>query len=199
MLYVNQEYITKVPTTNRGLQEVKVKFPTDAQWLEYFRGRKVIEKSLGRKQSENILVGAEAAAEKLFSAIQVSGDIDQAGMELVVRRLATVSVQNVEADAGSYTVHLMSFVGTAVHTVRMPSAAHLRRVDQATRVIDLPYGAAEIRVNLEIFAEIYAEIGQPLTGYGEGMQVPITHKHAVVQAAVTELRNDMEGGEENFL
>jgi hypothetical protein len=72
----------------------------------------------------------------------------------------------------------------------------MKEAEAATRVIGGKFGATEIRVNLETFAALYGEMATSSDGYSG--PVPILHKHAAVQAVLSELRDALEGDGESF-
>lgn len=197
MFDTTREYKFKIPSPN-GIVEALVKFPTDEQWLEYHRSRRVIEKSLGRNQSEVTIVGGEQAAARLFSAVAngSAGKLDSNQVEMVIDRMASVKVDGVEDEGGSYRVALRFFFSSATHVLKMPTAKQMKEAEAATRVIGGKFGATEIRVNLETFAALYGEMATSSDGYSG--PVPILHKHAAVQAVLSELRDALEGDGESF-
>lgn len=197
MFDTTREYKFKVPSPN-GIAETVVKFPTDEQWLEYHRSRRVIEKSLGRNQSEVTIVGGEQAAAKLFSSVAngSAGKLDSSQVEIVIDRMASVKVESVEDEGGSYRVMLRFFAGSGAHVLKMPTAKQMKEAEAATRVIGGKFGSTEIRVNLEAFSALYGEMAISSEGYAG--PVPILHKHAAVQAVLSELRDVMECDAESF-
>ncbi len=191
------EYKFKLPSPD-GIKEAVVKFPTDEQWLEYHRGRRVIEKSLGRSQSEATVIGADHAASRLFSSIAngSAGTLDNDQIEMLVNRMAFSKVEAVEDEGGSYRVTLKFFAGISAHVLKMPSAKQMKEAEAAHRVINGKFNASEIRVNLETFAALYKEMVVRAEGYAG--DVPILHKHAVVQAVLSEVREAIEGDGGSF-
>ncbi len=189
------DFKIKLPSPS-GLVEVTVKFPTDDQWLEYHRGRRVIERDLGRGKTEPAVLGAEAAAERLFAQIKVDGDLDRSQADLLIRRLADARVASVEDEGGQYRVTVRFLNMTGVHVLKMPSALQMKQAEAATRVVNEKYGAVEIMVNLKVFADLYGEMLVSAEGYSSS--APLLHKHAVVQAVLSEVREAMSGGEDFF-
>ena len=188
MFDTTQPLKTKIPIGGK-MEVVSLRFPTDQEWLEYHRTRRVIDQNLGRGKSETSVERAADAATTLFQKIS-DQQIPPAAAELVINKLARVETVSAVSEDGGYRVAVEFFGGQqASHLLRMPSAEHLKRSDAATRVIG-DGKRAEYRIDLSAFAQMYQELVISAEGYSG--PVPLFHKQTAVAGAIKAVRDEME-------
>ncbi len=185
-------------------KKIVTQYPTDQQWIDRSRRRKLIEKSLGRGQSETIVTGGPEADADLMAAIMVeSRDVLPAEAARIIERLGKAEIEEVEKTEEGYQVTMRVLTGTVSHTLRMPNAQQIddyrKPVGGLLRFITLANGRTEIRTNIEVPARLYDGTVQSTNGYAEGSAVPIVHKMAAFQAVVNEYERQFEGeGPDDF-
>lgn len=197
MFDTTQPFVFRVPTSS-GMQKVQVQFPTDDQWIEYNRKRKVIERQLGRGRSEQDVQGRDEAYAWLFSQIAVAPPAEFGAAEagLIINKMLAVKVESVEDEGVTFVVRIRFWAGTSEHRLRMPTAAQLRDSERSTKVTSGQHGTIEYQPNPLFFAELYDKLVSVPPGH---IPFPssIIHKNAVTQAVLEHVRALMDG-DENF-
>ena len=181
-----------------GVKKVKVRFPTDEEWIERQRRRKIIIKHLGRGISETTVPNAEEVDAALFAKIRLDdGDeLDAFEAARVIEQLSQADVDEVLEEAGGFRVVLRVPGGKTEHALRMPSAKDVIEYRRSfARVLDLPYNRQELTVNLAAAGELYKKLCQGAEGYVGA--VPIIHQAVVVKAAIDALETGFEDREGN--
>jgi hypothetical protein len=178
-----------------GVKTIRVRYPTDAEWTERQRRRKAIIKQLGRGMSETTVANGEEVDAALVAKIRTeeTPEIDAFEAMKVVEQLATAEVDDVVPDGDSLRITLRVLGATTVHVLKMPSQKDVVDHRRAfARVLDLPYGRQELRINIAPVATLYKKLATSAEGYvGE---VPIVHQAVAVKAAIDAL--EAEFGEE---
>ncbi|MBI4875420.1 MAG: hypothetical protein HY822_12370 [Acidobacteria bacterium] len=176
--------------TPSGVKTVRVRFPSDEEWTERQRRRKVIIKQLGRGISETIIGNAEEADAALLAKIRVAEDkapeLDAFESNRIIEQLSQVEVDDVVQEGDAFRVTLRVLGGTVVHLLRMPSAKDVIEYRRGfARVLDLPYNRQELTINLTAASTLYQKLAQSTEGYAGA--VPIIHQAGVVKAAIDAL------------
>jgi hypothetical protein len=171
-----------------GVKTVRVRFPTDQEWTERFRRRKVIIKSLGRGVTETTVPNAEDVDAALLAKIRTEEEpaVDPYEAQKLVEQMAQADVDDVLQVGGAYRVTLRVMGATVSHLIGMPSAKDVFEHKRGfARVLELPYGRSELTLNLGVAGAIYKRLAQAAEGYvGE---VPIVHQIVAVKAAIDAL------------
>ena len=181
-----------------GARTVKVRFPTDEEWIERQRRRKIIIKQLGRGVSETTIPNAEEVDAALFRKIRTDEgeEVDAYEASRIIEQLSQAEVDDVVAEAGAFRVVLRVPGGTTVHLLRMPSAKDVIEYRRNfARILDLPFNRQELTVNLAAAAELYRKLCQSTEGYAG--TVPIIHQAVAVKAAIDALEAGFEGQDPN--
>lgn len=193
MFDTNQPIHVKVRTAD-GIKTLRVRFPTDEEWIERQRKRKLLIKHLGRGVTETIVSGGEDADAELLAKIR-DGDgpeVDAFEASRIIEQLAQAEVDDAAIEGDSVRVDLRVLGGMSTHVLRMPTARDMIEYRRRfARVIDLPYGKQELRINLEIAGELYRKLAVSTEGYASA--VPIVHQAIAVKAAIDELEALLAG------
>jgi hypothetical protein len=184
------------------VKTVRVRFPSDDQWAERQRRRKVIVKSLGRGMSETMVPNAEDLDAALLAKIRIeeesAAEVDPFEAVRCVEQLAQAEVDDVVQTGDAFRVTTRVLGGTTVHLLRMPSQKDVFEYRRSfLRVLELPFNKQEVTVNLRAAGELYKKLIQATEGYAG--DVPLIHQAVAVKAAVDAL--DMafqEDREANF-
>jgi len=183
----SQTIQVKVRTAD-GIKAIRVRFPTDEEWIERQRGRKLIIKHLGRGVTETVVAGGEEADAELLARIRdgEGPEVDHFEASRIIEQLAQADVDEVVREGDAFRVVLRVLGGTVAHLLRMPSAKDVIEYRRRfARVLDLPYGKQELRVNLEAAGELYQKLLLSADGYTGA--IPIVHQAVAVKAAIDEL------------
>ena len=174
--------------TPEGVKTVRVRFPSDDEWIERQRRRKAIIKQLGRGMSETTVANGEDVDAAMVAKIRSdeTPEIDPFEAMKVIEQLAQADVDDVVSEGDSFRITLRVLGATTIHLLKMPSQKDVVDHRRAfARVLDLPYGRQELRINIAPVAALYKKLVVSSEGYvGE---VPIVHQAVAVKAAIDAL------------
>jgi hypothetical protein len=181
-----------------GTRTVKVRFPTDEEWIERQRRRKIIIKQLGRGVSETTIPNAEEVDAALFRKIRIDEgeEVDAYEASRIIDQLSQAEVDEVVAEGAAFRVLLRVPGGTTLHVLRMPSAKDVIEYRRGfARILDLPFNRQELTVNLAVAGALYQKLCQTREGYAGA--VPIIHQAVAVKAAIDALEAGFEERDPN--
>ena len=176
-----------------GIKTVTVRFPTDEEWVERQRRRKIIIKQLGRGISETVIPSSEDADAELLAKLRVGDgpDVDAFEASRILEQLGQADVDDVVPEAGAFRVLVRVPGGITAHVLRMPSAKDVIEYRRAfARILDLPFNKQELTVNLGAAGILYQKLCQGTEGYVGA--VPIIHQAVAVKAAIDALEAGFE-------
>jgi hypothetical protein len=176
-----------------GLKTVRVRFPSDEEWRERQRRRKVIIKQLGRGVSETIVSGGEEADAALLAKIREGEgpEVDPFEASRVIEQLSYAEVDDVVQEAEGFRVSLRVVGGTVTHMLKMPSAKDVFDYRRGfARVLDLPYNRQELTINLGAAGDLYRKLLVSTEGYAG--EAPVIHQAVAVKAAIDALEAALE-------
>ena len=171
--------------TPGGVKTVRVRFPSDDEWIGRQRRRKVLVKQLGRGISETTVANGEDVDAALVAKISAGEDPEVDAFEAmkVVEQLSLAEVDDVLPDGDSFTVTLRVLGATTVHLLKMPSAKDVFEYRRGfARLLDLPFGRQEVTINIGSAAALYKKLISATEGYAG--DVPIIHQAVAVKAAI---------------
>ncbi len=171
-----------------GVKTIRVRFPSDDEWVERQRRRKVIVKNLGRGVSETMIPNGEDIDAALLSKIRSEDEpeVDAFEAQKVIEQLATCDVDDVVLVGDSFRVVLRVLGGTVTHLLKMPSAKDVNAYRRGfARVLDLPFSRQELTINVRAAADLWKKLIDAAEGYAG--DVPITHQTVAVKAAIDAL------------
>ena len=171
-----------------GTKTVTVRFPTDEEWTERQRRRKIIIKQLGRGISETVIPSSEDADAELLAKLRVGDgpDVDAFEASRILEQLSQADVDDVQPESGAFRVLVRVPGGITAHVLRMPSAKDVIEYRRAfARILDLPFNKQELTVNLAAAGDLYKKLCQGSEGYAGA--VPIVHQAVAVKAAIDAL------------
>src|SRR3989338_1470114 len=174
--------------TPEGTKAVTVRFPTDEEWTERQRRRKIIIKQLGRGISETVIPGSEEADAELLAKLRVGDGPEVDGFEAtrILEQLSQADVDDALQEAGAFRVLVRVPGGLTAHVLRMPSAKDVIEYRRAfARILDLPFNKQELTVNLSAAGALYGKLCQQSEGYAGA--VPIIHQAEIGRAAIDAL------------
>jgi hypothetical protein len=176
--------------TPAGVKTVRVRFPSDEEWTERQRKRKVIVKQLGRGISETLIPNSEEVDATLLGKIRVPDEtaieVDPFEASRIIEQLSQAEVDDVVQVGDAFRVTLRVLGGTATHVLKMPSAKDVFEYRRGfARVLDLPYGRQELTINLAAAGALYKRLQQSTEGYAG--EAAIIHQAVAVKAAIDAL------------
>src|SRR5205814_8523 len=107
--------------TPGGVKTVRVRFPSDDEWIGRQRRRKVLVKQLGRGISQTTVANGEDVDAALVAKIRAGEDPDVDAFEAmkVVEQLSLAEVDDVVPDGDTFKVTLRVLGATTVHLLKM--------------------------------------------------------------------------------
>jgi hypothetical protein len=181
--------------TPTGVKPVRVRFPSDEEWTERQRRRKVVIKQLGRGVSETIIGNAEDADAALLARIRdgEGPELDPFEASRVIEQLSQAEVDDVVQTGDSFRVTLRVLGGVVTHLLKMPSAKDVFEYRRGfARVLDLPYNRQELTINLAAAGALYKKLLTATDGYAG--EAPIIHQAVAVKAAIDALDAGFQEG-----
>jgi len=176
--------------TPAGVKTVRVRFPSDEEWIERQRKRKVIVKQLGRGISETLIPNSEEVDATLLGKIRVpdenAPEVDPFEASRIIEQLSQAEVDDVIQTGDSFRITLRVLGGAVAHTLAMPSAKDVFEYRRAfARILDLPFNKQELTINLAAAGTLYKKLARSVEGYAG--EVPIIHQAVAVKAAIDAL------------
>jgi hypothetical protein len=174
--------------TPEGVKTIRVRFPTDAEWTERQRRRKVIIKQLGRGVSETTVANAEDGDAALLAKIRDGEDpaVDSFEANRIIDQLSQAEVDDVVQTGDAFRVTTRVLGATTAHILKMPSAKDVFEYRRGfARILDLPFNRQELTINLAAAGALYRRLAQAAEGYAG--EVPIIHQAVAVKAAIDAL------------
>jgi hypothetical protein len=171
-----------------GVKTVRVRFPSDDEWAERQRRRKVIVKQLGRGISETTIPNGEDIDAAMLAKIRTeeAPELDAFEAQKVVEQLATCDVDDVVMAGDAFRVALRVLGATTTILIKMPSAKDVNQYRRSfARVLDLPFNRQELTVNVRAGGDLYKKLVETTEGYTG--DVPIIHQAVAVKAAIDAL------------
>lgn len=187
--------------TAAGVKTIRVRFPSDEEWFDRQRKRKVIVKQLGRGVSETTIPESQDADAALLEKIRVAEEdapeVDAFEASRVIEQLSQAEVDDVAQAGEGFRVTLRVLGGTVAHLLKMPSAKDVFEYRRGfARVLDLPYNRQELVINLAPAGVLYKRLLLSTEGYAG--EVPVIHAAVAVKAAIDALDGAFqEGGDPN--
>jgi hypothetical protein len=172
-----------------GLKTVKVRFPSDEEWTQRQRRRKVIIKQLGRGASETTIPAGEKVDEDLLKKIRTDEgpELDAFEAQKIVEELSSADVDDVEPASEGFRVSLRVPGGVTAIVASIPSAKDVFDYRRSfARIVDMPFGKQELTVNLNAASTLFEKIVKGTEGYAGG-KVPIVHQTVAVKAVLEAL------------
>jgi hypothetical protein len=193
MFDVSKHFPVKL-ITPEGTKTVVVSMPSDQQWSDWRRKKKVKQTDLGRRKSTMEMSKGEQIDLDLVNAIrqeQEGVDPFDIDMEEAARVLNTLSICEVseqpERDGSVFVINLkvMRRFDT-VHRVRVPSVKDSQNYQrQRSSVVFGAYNTSEFRINLDASKKLYDAIVERSEGYVGA--IPVIHKAEVVNVLLQEI------------
>ena len=176
--------------TSAGVKTIRVRFPSDEEWTERQRRRKVIIKQLGRGVSETIIANGEDADGALLAKIRTpeenAPEVDPFEASRIIEQLSQAEVDDVVQAGDAFRVTLRVLGGTVTHVLKMASAKDVTEYRRGfARVLDLPYNRQELTINLAAAGALYKKLITTAEGYAG--DAPVMHQAVAVKAAIDAL------------
>jgi len=176
--------------TPDGVKTVRVRFPSDEEWAERQRRRKIVIKQLGRGISETTVPNPEDVDAGFLAKIRVPEEtpveVDPFEASRIIEQLSQAEVDDVVQAGDAFRVTLRVLGGTVTHLLRMPSAKDVFEYRRGfARVLDLPFNKQELTINLAAAGTLHKKLVTATEGYAG--EVPIIHQAVAVKAAIDAL------------
>ena len=168
-----------------GAKSVLVRWPSDEEWAERSKKRKIIIQRLGRGVTETKPPEPGDADLALYGKIALNGTpaLTKGEAFQVAETLSTCTITNVEIDGDYATVEMIVLTGPVRHTLKIPSADQVVAFRRSGfRLLDQPFNRQEITLFLDPGGKLWDTCG----GKSEDYQgpVPVIQKDAAVRAVI---------------
>jgi len=179
-----------------GLHKVKVRWPTDEEWIDRYKNWNINISNLGRGISETQIESFKADL-ALYQKIREEESLELVAEEAqkVIEVISRCEVTGVSLGLDEAVVDMTIVNGMKVkHTLRLPTTAEVTQFQRSSaRVMDLPHGRQTVRTNLNAGSSLYDKCHRGHEGYVNG--VPITHRDSALRAVITECEREAQPGE----
>lgn len=175
------EYRMKTETDPKN---ILVRLPTDDEWAERQRTRKVMRKSIG--SMSQIDVDSRKADEELYQKIRLEGspDLDTEEAQFIVKLVTLSEVIDLTPTDNTCEVLLNVPKAQVKHIVKWPSKKDVMKFQSDSGAIyDMNYGRQLIKVDPKPAGTLYNKYLISTEGYSNG-SVPLMHKEAVMAAVL---------------
>jgi hypothetical protein len=178
--------------TGKAKVDISMRWPTDEEWGERHRTRKIQIRNLGRGITETDVDTADADL-KLYRSVRLNGapELTAAEASMVVKTIERADVSGVVIDGEEAAVTMQVLGGTVTHRLQLPTADQVIKMQRgASRMFSSSQrNASTVRMYLEPTAKLWDEC----QGRGEGYAgaVPSLHKDAAIRAVVEQISIEM--------
>jgi hypothetical protein len=188
-----------------GPKKITVRYPSDAEFTEWRKKKKVTQKDMGRRSFQIEQSRPERCDMDLVAKIRTDKEtgpqIDEAEAFHVVSRLANCETsERPERDGANFSIRIKAMGKLqTTHVLRIPSMREVMDFESArSSVIFGQYGRQDIRINFQASADLYDKLKVSVEGYTGA--VPVPHKAEAVNVLLQEVRSmqeeESEGEEE---
>lgn len=176
--------------TGQGKQEIVMRWPTDEEWCERARRRKILISRLGRGVSETTIEPGDSDL-RIFDKVKLNGapPLTQGEATRVIETLAQCEATDCRLEGDEAVVELQVMGGSVKHRLRQPSADQVLALRRSVRVFDLPYNKQELRIPLDVGARLWDECGGRSEDYSG--PVPALHKDRAVREVIDCIDREM--------
>lgn len=179
---------------------IEIKFPSDEQWIERSRRRKIKSRNLGNGKVQSIPQGPDPHDAELVNSLRIEGCAVEVDMYEAKRILDKISMATFEEEPSREGANLripMKALGVGtVHFLRVPTERDRNDFMELAGVPGVSHGNIDIYgFNLGGAAVVYDKLKQNAHGYAGA--VPVVHKLAIINAAFEFIDKELEGDDEN--
>lgn len=182
----------RIPT-GEGFKAIELSFPTDEQWIERWRSRKLITTQISRTVSEDSVAQDPEADLELVKSLCMNGAADTltaSDASLILDRLSDAEAESVEREGSEFRVQLRVPGGSVTHWLKMPSAKDAadfqRDISFGRRIQEGRMEKREQTIKLGTAKVLYEKLASRTKGYER--PVPVVHMLPVVMAVMDEAR-----------
>jgi len=190
MLDTSQE-VTVPGRTSSGRTDITIRWPSDKEWADRNKRRKIFIKRLGRGRSETTVDPGDAD-QRLYEAIKLNGapPLTVGESTRVIEALAQTDVLDVTLEADTGLVTLATAGGTVHHRLKLPSADQVLAFRRnSTRLIDLPLNTQQIIILLDPAVQLWNDCNGQSDDYAK--EIPAVHKDAAIRAVIEALDREV--------
>lgn len=193
---VVDDVTTRIPRPS-GSIEVHLRWPTDEEWIQRQKSRRIIQKNLRMGATETDVLGGDDADAALFEKVRIESDgVSPAEASLVLNQMSSSDVIDCQYLGTEFKVKLLLAGSREIEIgLTMPTADQVQKYRRSlARVIDLPYGKQEIRMNATAASDLFNTL---VTSKADSA-LPVVFKSPAISAIIAELDRMMEGNSSAF-
>ena len=182
-----------------GDEIITMRFPSDDQWIERSRRRKIRSRNLGNGKAQSIPEGPDPHDAELVNGLRVGecAEVDPYEAKRILERISMVTFEEDPTREGACLRIPMRVRGVrTVHVLRVPTERQRGEFLQMSGIPAISQGSIETYgFNLGGAKELYDQLNKESVGYAG--EVPVVHKLAAVNAAFEAVDKALEGDGEN--
>ncbi|HEY1242177.1 MAG TPA: hypothetical protein VGF16_16550 [Bryobacteraceae bacterium] len=186
------EFDVRTPEGNPA--KVLIRWPSDEEWIERRRMKRMIVQQLGRGQHQMETIHDTKTDHRIYESIKLNGAPSISGGEAsrILDALEQFDIRDVQMPANQATVVMKVYHGLVRHTLQIPSADDIIKYKDGvgSRIKNLPFNKQEMRPRIEHGAEFWDKCKGSSEDYA-GHPVPAIHKFAAWEAVVKQLDEEI--------
>lgn len=180
-----------------GLKKITVRYPTDAELMQWRRQKKIVQKDLGRRAFQIQASAPQECDLALVSKMRFDREtgppIDEAEAFYVLSQLTEADVATrPDREGSSYVIDMKIMRKLNVkHTLRIPSVKEMMDYERMRSSVTFgAYGHQEIKINFQAAADLYDKLKLSTEGYVK--DIPVVHKAEAINVLLAEIRAEQE-------
>jgi hypothetical protein len=178
---------------------ITLRFPSDDEWIERSRRRKIRSRNLGNGKTQNIPQAPDLQDMTLVNSLVIGeGKVeDEHEAKRVLDRVSTATVDSdIVREGSNLRIPLRIFGVQTMHIVRVPTERERGEFLQNSGIPTISQGSIDTYgFNLGGAADLYAKLKKDVIGYDGA--VSVVHALAVVSAAFEFIDQEIEGDDPN--
>ncbi len=178
---------------------ITLRYPSNEQWIERSRRRKIRTRNLGGGKSQSIPQSPDPQDAELVNSLRIdeSPEVDEYEAKRILDSLGSVQIDEEPVREGSIIRVPMRARGIdLVHALRIPTERERGSFLESSGIPVISHGSIDTYgFNLGAAEATYRQLCQESIGY-KGM-VPVPHMLAAINAAFEFIDKQLEGDDEN--
>lgn len=162
-----------------------IRWPTDEEWCARAKGRRMIQRKMGRGRTQLSPPDPGEHDLKLYAEICVNGspEITAGEAMMLLDAIGTCTVTDVHVEDNEAVVSLQIVTGEVTHRLKMPTADQVINFRRAAYFhMELPHNQTEIRLNPAHGATVWDACGGHSLDYKGA--IPCIHKDQAIKGVV---------------
>jgi hypothetical protein len=195
---INQPVKLKVIRPD-GDVTITLRFPTDEEWIERSRRRKIRSRNLGNGKTQSIQNPPDSHNAELVNGLRVGecAEVDLHEAKRILDRISTAAIDgDITREGANLRIPLKILGVSTVHIIRIPTERERGEFLQMSGVPTISQGNIDTYgFNLGGAADLYPKLRKDAIGYTGN--VSVVHALAILNAAFEFIDQEIEGEDPN--